>query len=86
MAIQQMKEYKMGKTVQEIADFPLSGTKDGKIEVAILNNPYGASSKPVATIGIFLSGGSDEPDWKVHIPNENLDAVIAALQEAKAAL
>jgi len=76
----------MSKTVQEIATIELSGTENGKIEVATLNEPYGSKSEPVASIGIFLSGGSDEPDWKVHIPRENISAVIAALEEAKSAL
>ncbi len=73
----------MSKAVQEITTIDLSGTENGKIEVATLQEPYGPKSEPVASIGIFLSGGSDEPDWKVHIPKGNIDAVIAALQEAK---
>ncbi len=76
----------MSKTTQEITTIDLSGTQNGKIEVATLQEPYGAKSEPVASIGIFLSGGSDEPDWKVHIPKDNIDAVIAALNEAKKAL
>ncbi len=73
----------MGKSVQEIANITLGDTKDGKIEVAILDNPYGEGSESVASIGIFLSEGSREPDWKVHIPKENIQAVIEALQKAK---
>jgi hypothetical protein len=76
----------MHKQITEIAATKLNGTQDGKIEVAVLEHPYGAQSDPVASIGIFLSGGSEEPDWKVHIPKANIDAVIAALEEAKAAL
>jgi len=76
----------MSKATREIASIELSGTKNGKIEVATLSEPYGSKSEPVASIGIFLSGGSDEPDWKVHIPKENIRAVIAALEEAKETL
>ena len=76
----------MSKRIQEITTIDLSGTENGKIEVAILQEPYGSESDPVASIGIFLSGGSDEPDWKVHIPKANIEAVIAALNEAKKAL
>ena len=76
----------MSKSTNEITTIALSGTKNGKIEVATLQEPYGSKSEAVASIGIFLSGGSDEPDWKVHIPKENIDAVIAALDEAKKAL
>ncbi len=73
----------MNKTVTEIANIALSGTKDGKIEVATLGNPYGEGSESVVSIGIFLSAGSQEPDWKVHIPKDNVDAVISALNKAK---
>ena len=76
----------MSKSNHEIATIALSGTENGKIEVATLQEPYGPKSEPVASIGIFLSGGSDEPDWKVHIPKANIDAVVAALNEAKKAL
>ncbi len=73
----------MHKQITEISATKLNGTQDGKIEVAVLENPYGEGSAPVVSIGIFLSGGSEEPDWKVHIPKENIQAVIEALQKAK---
>ena len=73
----------MSKTTHEISTISLAGTQNGTIEVATLSEPYGAGSSAVASIGIFLSGGSEEPDWKVHIPVANLDALIDALQEAK---
>ncbi len=73
----------MGDKAIEIKIFPLSGTQSGKIEVAKIEHPYGEDSEPVASIGIFLDKFSEEPDWKVHIPKENIDDVIAALQETK---
>ncbi len=76
----------MSKSIKEIANIPLNGTKDGKIEVATLSQPYGEGSDPVVSVGVFLSGGSEEPGWKVHIPKDNIGAVIAALEEAKEAL
>ena len=76
----------MSKTTHEISTIDLAGTQNGTIEVATLSEPYGAGSGAVASIGIFLSGGSDEPDWKVHIPKANIDEVIVALQKAKEAL
>ncbi len=76
----------MSKSIHEIASIPLGGTQNGMIEIAVLSEPYGTRSDPVASIGIFLSGGSDAPDWKVHLPKENIAAVIAALQEAQEAL
>jgi len=72
--------------MKEVKTLPLSSTEKGKIEVAILEEPYGAGSEPVASIGIFLDASNDEPDWKVHIPKADVDAVIEALQEAKAKL
>ena len=66
-----------------IKEFKLAGTKDGVISVAHLDEPYGADSNPVVSIGISLKANASEPDWKAHIPYENLDELIEALQEAK---
>jgi hypothetical protein len=64
----------------------LSGTKEGKISVTTISEPYGTDSQSVVSIGVSLQAGTQEPDWKVHIPKENIDAVIVALQEAKKSL
>ena len=61
----------------------LSGTKKGVISVAKIEEPYGAGSATVASIGISLSGDAENPEWKVHLPMDNLDAVIAALSALK---
>jgi hypothetical protein len=61
----------------------LSGTKKGIISVTKIDEPYGAGSATVASIGISLAGNANEPEWKVHIPLDNLDEVIKALQELK---
>ena len=76
----------MGDKAIEIKTIPLNGTQSGKIEVAKIEHPYGEDSSPVASIGIFLDKFSEEPDWKVHLPKENIDEVIKALQETKEAL
>jgi len=73
----------MGDKAVEIKTIPLSGTQSGKIEIAKITHPYGEKSEAVASIGIFLDKFSEEPDWKVHIPKDNIDAVIEALKEAK---
>ncbi len=73
----------MGTLAKVIDEFKLSGTEDGKIEVAVIKEPYGEGSESVVSIGIFLNKDAAEPNWKVHIPKDNLDAVIAALQKAK---
>jgi len=65
-------------------EISLNGTKKGVISVAKLDEPYGKDSATVASIGISLSGDTNTPDWKVHIPIDNLDEVIQALQELKA--
>ena len=62
----------------------LSGTKKGVISVTKIDKPYGENSHSVASVGISLAGNADSPEWKVHIPLENLDEVIEALTALKA--
>ena len=76
----------MSGQVTNIAEMTLSGTKDGKITITTVAEPYGPKSESVASIGISLQAGATEPDWKVHIPKANIDAVITALQKAKSHL
>jgi len=76
----------MSGTVTKIAEMTLSGTKDGKISITTVGQPYGPKSESVASIGISLQAGAEEPDWKVHIPKANIDDVISALQEAQKSL
>ena len=61
----------------------LNGTKKGVISVTKIDEPYGTGSSSVASIGISLKGDAQNPEWKVHLPMENLDAVIEALQALK---
>jgi len=61
----------------------LSGTKNGVISVTKIDEPYGEGSASVASVGISLAGNANEPEWKVHIPLDNLDEVIKALQALK---
>jgi len=63
---------------------PLHSTKKGTISVTKIEKPYGEDSAPVASIGISLTGNADAPDWKVHIPMDNLDEVLEALKALKA--
>ncbi len=76
----------MSGTVTNISEMTLSGTKDGKITITTVAEPYGPKSESVASIGISLQTGAEEPDWKVHIPKANIDDVISALQESKKSL
>ena len=76
----------MSGTITKIDEVTLSGTKDGKISITTVSEPYGPKSESVVSIGISLQAGAQEPDWKVHIPKANIDAVIAALTEAKKSL
>ena len=61
----------------------LSGTKKGVISVTKIEKPYGEDSATVASVGISLAGNADAPEWKVHIPMDNLDEVIEALTALK---
>jgi len=61
----------------------LGGTKNGVISVAKIAEPYGKDSATVASIGISLNGDAENPEWKVHLPMDNIDAVIEALQSLK---
>jgi hypothetical protein len=76
----------MSGTVTMIDEMTLSGTNEGKITVTTVAEPYGEGTASVASIGISLQANVEEPDWKVHLPKENIDAVIAALQKAKETL
>ena len=71
------------KKVQLIKTIPLANTKEGIISISHIDEPYGEGSKPVVSIGISLDGEENKPDWKAHIPYENIDDVIEALKEAK---
>jgi len=62
---------------------PLSGTKSGVISVTKVEEPYGPKSHPVASIGISLVGDGENPEWKVHIPLDNIDEVVKALEALK---
>jgi hypothetical protein len=67
--------------ITEIEKIPLSNTKRGVISISNVTEPYGSGSGDVTSIGISLTG--KEPEWKVHIPKENIEAVIEALQKSK---
>jgi hypothetical protein len=69
----------MSKTTTEVKTIKLAHAKNGTISVAHIEEPYGEYSSPVASIAI--SKGEDE--WKVHVPYENLDDLIKALNDAR---
>ncbi len=66
-----------------IKTFPLAGTKEGVISISHLEEPYGEGSNPVVSIGISLKGDVQNPDWKAHIPYDNLNDLIEALKTAQ---
>ena len=70
-------------TTTLVSETGLSGTKNGKILVATVSQPYGEKSESIASVAISLQGNTDSPDWKVHIPKANIDEVIEALTKAK---
>jgi hypothetical protein len=65
-----------------INSLKLSSQKDGCISVAHIDRPYGDLSDPVVSIGVSLKP-DPTPQWQVHIPYRDLDAVIELLHEAK---
>ncbi len=67
--------------VNEIERIDLVGTKKGVISIATVSEPYGTGTDTVASVGVSLTG--DDVEWKVHIPLDNLDSVIEALQKIK---
>ncbi len=69
-------------TTTELGVLPLSGTKKGVISISNVSEPYGKGTADIVSIGIALNGKNIE--WKAHIPYENLDDVIAILQDASA--
>lgn len=73
----------MSSGVTIIKEVPLDGTKKGIISISKVDEPYGAGSDSVASIGISLSGDAKNPEWKVHLPMGNIDAVIDALKSIK---
>ncbi len=71
----------MSKKIVDIKTLKLAHTKDGAISIAHIEKPYGEYSSPVVSIAISISG--EDQDWKVHIPYENLDDLITALNDAR---
>lgn len=68
--------------ITKIKEFNLAGTKQGKITVSNVSEPYGKGTADIVSIGVALNG--EDIQWKAHIPYENIDEVIEALQLAKA--
>ena len=69
-------------TITELGNLALAGTKKGKISISNVTEPYGKDTDDVVSIAIALNG--EDIQWKAHIPYENIDGVIEALQKAKA--
>jgi len=71
----------MSNNVKVVETIDLASKIGGHITVATIDAPYGAGSESVVSIGVSLKDSG--PDWKVHIPVSNIDALIAALSKAK---
>ncbi len=65
----------------ETKTIPLANSKKGFISVTTIDEPYGKGTPTVASIAISLNGSDIE--WKVHIPMENIDELVAGLQNLK---
>ncbi len=73
----------MSGKIRVLNTFALAETKKGTITVSHMDEPYGTGSFPVVSIGISLKGDENNPDWKAHIPYENLDELIESLKTAQ---
>ncbi len=73
----------MAKAIKEIKAITMAGQQKGVISVARIQEPYGDNSAPVVSIAVSLQGETNQMEWKTHIPLENVDALIEALQVAK---
>ena len=76
----------MSGRVRHIDDIELASTEEGKISISVVDEPYGPNSDSVISVGVFLSKDKTEPDWKVHIPAENVEEVLAAIHFAQCKL
>ena len=70
------------KKVEILKSMSLANTKSGTITISHIEKPYGKKSKPVVSIGISLKGDNENPDWKAHIPYENIQEVLEGLNQA----
>ncbi len=66
-------------TTTQLAKLDLAGTKEGKIFVSNVTEPYGKDTEDIVSIGVSLNG--EDVQWKAHIPYDNLDELINVLQE-----
>lgn len=71
------------KKITTIKKIKIAHTKNGVLHVAKIDEAYGSHSQSVLSLGISLSASNEEPLWKVHIPYENIDELIQALEFAK---
>ena len=46
-------------TITELGVLPLAGTKNGKISISNVTEPYGKDSEDIVSIGILLNGKED---------------------------
>ncbi len=76
----------MGGRVRHIDDIELASAAEGKISISVVDEPYGADTESVISVGVFLNKDKPEPDWKVHIPAENVEEVLAAIHFAQCKL
>ncbi len=63
----------------KLGEINLAGTKEGKIFVSNVSEPYGKDTADIVSIGVSLN--QEDIQWKAHIPYDNLDELIKILQE-----
>lgn len=59
----------------------LKNSKNATLSIANIKEPYGVGSEDVLSLAICLK--ENKADWKIHIPYDNLDELIIALEQIK---
>ncbi|MBX7491010.1 hypothetical protein [Helicobacter turcicus] len=61
---------------------PLNGSENGRLDFAIIEEPYGEDSQAVVSICASIG---DAQSWKIHLPLKQIKAIRKALKESKVA-
>lgn len=65
----------------KIKNLHLAHTKEGKISISHIEQPYGHYSEPIVRLSISLH--EDEKATSLDIPYDNLDDIINSMSKAK---
>ena len=69
------------KQTNRLTMIPYKNRLKSYILVTEIEEPYGAGSDPVVSIGCTLKDEIYNPTWKVHVPRDLIPDLITVLQE-----